>query len=611
MRCFVPFATCQRKYGARDGNKPKLFSLFQPSHFWLQVQIFGLLINCLTILVVVDQDLMASEEQENIVSAGTASVPMIPPEGYLSPADVLTKIRELEPNSKARVLQIATTHEGREVLVMAFAEKETSGRPAILIVANPSGDRPVATQVAMNLCEHFATGGSPLIDVATVYIAPLVNPDAAEHTFAGGEPWRGGQIDEDRDGFMDEDPPEDVNGDGLVLQMRVADPTGEWRIDDSDARFMRKAKRDEGESGGWRLLSEGFDNDYDRKINEDGKGGIEFEANWPHRWREHNPESGRFQLSEPETHGLADFVLEHPNIALVVVLGAEDNLSQPPEGIDNVDPQSTEPLKQDAALIKLLAERLLKDVKQKPRAAEHGFGNFADWAYYQFGVLVLESAVWSPPLEVKIADESDNEDEGEESKESENPQGEGDEDETPDGVKLLRWNDQILGGAGFVQWTPFKHPELGDVEIGGWKPFVLHNPPAGEIGALSQRWIALLDSLAHDFASLSWEKAEVSDFGNGTFDARITLINKGLFPTITQMGERTRRHLPVRVTMDLPEAGQLLIGKLVQSVSRIQGLGDSREFRWVYRLPEGAEPARVRAVSQTAGEAIAVLEVKK
>ena len=631
MRCFVPFATCQRKYGARDGNKPKLFSLFQPSHFWLQVQIFCLLINCLTILVGVGQDLMASEEQENIVSAGTVSVPMIPPEGYLSPADILTNIRKLEQNSKARVLQIATTHEGREVLVMAFAEKETPGRPAILIVANPSGDRPVATQITMNLCEHFAAGGSPLIDVATVYIAPLVNHDAAEHAFAGGEPWRGRQIDEDRDGFMDEDPPEDVNGDGLVLQMRVADSTGEWRLDDSDARFMRKAKRDEGESGGWRLLREGFDNDYDRKINEDGKGGIEFEANWPHRWREHNPESGRFQLSEPETHGLADFMLAHPNIALVVVFSAEDNLSQPPEGIDNVDPQSTEPLKQDAALIKLLAERLLKDIKQKPRTAEHGFGNFADWAYYQFGTLVLESAVWSPPLDVKVADESDKEDEGEESKESENPQGEEDKkssgvalsrqlssdvqnsykDETPDGVKLLRWNDQILGGAGFIQWTPFKHPELGDVEIGGWKPFVLHNPPAGEIEALSQRWIALLDSLAQDFASLSWEKAEANVLGNGTFDARITLVNKGLFPTITQMGERTRRYLPVRVTLELPETGQLLIGKRVQSVSRLQGLGGSREFRWVYQLPEGAEPARVRAVSQTAGEAIAVLEVKK
>ena len=149
------------------------------------------------------------------------------------------------------------------------------------------------------------------------------------------------------------------------------------------------------------------------------------------------------------------------------------------------------------------------------------------------------------------------------------------------------------------------------MEIGGWKPFVLHNPPAGEIEALSQRWIAILDSLAHDFASLSWEKAEVSDFGNGAFDARITLVNKGLFPTITQMGERTRRYLPVRVTLELPETGQLLIGKRVQSVSRLQGLGGSREFRWVYQLPEGAEPARVRAVSQTAGEAIAVLEVKK
>ena len=36
---------------------------------------------------------------------------------------------------------------------------------------------------------------------------------------------------------------------------------------------------------------------------------------------------------------------------------------------------------------------------------------------------------------------------------------------------LLAFSDKDLQGAGFVAWTPFKHPQLGDVEIGGFAPY--------------------------------------------------------------------------------------------------------------------------------------------
>lgn len=533
-------------------------------------------IACLLILTVSSQALIATGEQEKATS----------PEGYISPANAIAKVQELGQKEGVKIIQIATTPGGRQILALAFAEKDVPGRPAILIVADPTGDRPVGTQIALALCE--AKIDSPLFNAATVYVVPVANPDAAEHAFTGGDPWRGGAVDEDRDGLMDEDPPEDLNGDGLILQMRIADPTGEWCMDNNDPRSMRRANRDKGESGGWRLLREGIDNDSDRQFNEDGHGGVQLEANWPHRWREHDIPSGRFQLSEPETHGLADFMLERPNIVLVIVLGAEDNISQPPEGIDKVEPQSTEPLKQDAALIKLLADRILKDVKDRPRTAEHGSGNFADWAYYHFGALVLESSVWSAPADEKESKETD------------------DKDKASDDVKLLRWNDLVLAGKGFVNWTPFKHPQLGDVEIGGWKPFVQNNPPAGEIEALAKQWISFLDSLAGDFARLSWEKMEVRELGGGIYDARITLVNNG-GPTGSQMSEITRRPLPLRILLELPEGSKLLIGRRIHSIPRMKGLGDYREFRWVYKLPEGADPARVRVVSQTAGEAIAVL----
>ena len=34
-------------------------------------------------------------------------------------------------------------------------------------------------------------------------------------------------------------------------------------------------------------------------------------------------------------------------------------------------------------------------------------------------------------------------------------------------VAALKWNDEVLGGEGFVDWRPCEHPQLGPVEIGG------------------------------------------------------------------------------------------------------------------------------------------------
>lgn len=37
-----------------------------------------------------------------------------------------------------------------------------------------------------------------------------------------------------------------------------------------------------------------------------------------------------------------------------------------------------------------------------------------------------------------------------------------------DDLKLMRWNDEEEEGRAFTDWTPFEHPQLGLVEIGGW-----------------------------------------------------------------------------------------------------------------------------------------------
>ena len=534
-----------------------------------------------------------------------------PPAGYLAPDDVVSRAQALVATSaNARTHEVARTDEGRGLYVVSIGEEETPGRPGVLIVADPDGDRPIASQVALGLLERLLQADASIAQAASVYIVPVANPDGAAHAFAGESPWRGWPVDDDRDGRTDEDPAEDINEDGMVLQMRVADPTGAWWRDETDQRAMVEADPAKGEAGGYRLMTEGVDNDSDRLMNEDGVGGVRLEANWPHRWREHARDAGPFQLSEPESHGLIEFMLGHPNISTVIVLGAEDNTAEPADGGDDADPDSTEPLADDARVLRILGERLWEGSDQKPQGAEHGAGGFADWAYFQYGALVVESALWAPPLDPPD-DESDDGDPGPDEAEGE-AESDGDSNPTPsDEAKLLAWNDATYNGAAFATWSPYTHPDLGDVEIGGWLPLTLHNPPASTIPELVDRCAAFVESLADDLPRIEWVKVEVAEVADRLFDARATLMNGRLLPTVTAMGERTGRPLPIRVLIDLPDGAELVAGRSAHVVYRLLGRGDSRDFRWLYRVPRGLPDARLRAVSQAAGAAVMELEASR
>src|SRR5690606_8922977 len=124
-----------------------------------------------------------------------------------------------------------------------------------------------------------------LLDNHAVYILPRVNPDGAEQMFATLKSFRrtnAAKFDADNDGRVDEDGPEDLNGDGFITVMRVKDPDGEYAPLADDARLMKRADAAKGEAGGWRVYWEGTDNDHDGFINEDGPGGVDLNRNFQH-----------------------------------------------------------------------------------------------------------------------------------------------------------------------------------------------------------------------------------------------------------------------------------------------------------------------------------------
>ncbi len=114
---------------------------------------------------------------------------------------------------------------------------------------------------------------------------------------------------------------------------------------------------------------------------------------------------------------------------------------------------------------------------------------------------------------------------------------------------LLAWSDKELGGKGFVAWKPFKHPTLGDVEIGGAVPFTDNTPPAKMVDGLLKGQVPWVFEIAKKMARIKIADAAVKRLGGGVYEVKAWLENTGDLPYPTAMARRNERVLPVVVTL--------------------------------------------------------------
>jgi murein tripeptide amidase MpaA len=114
-----------------------------------------------------------------------------------------------------------------------------------------------------------------LVDESTSYVVPRINPDGAELAMAKvpkyirsgvrSYPW------EEKDEGLH---PQDINQDGRILQMRLKDPNGDWKISSLNSRLMEKRRPDERDGQFYRLLNEGLLEDFDGFIIKTKRGRI-------------------------------------------------------------------------------------------------------------------------------------------------------------------------------------------------------------------------------------------------------------------------------------------------------------------------------------------------
>jgi hypothetical protein len=162
---------------------------------------------------------------------------------------------------------------------------------------------------------------------------------------------------------------------------------------------------------------------------------------------------------------------------------------------------------------------------------------------------------------------------------------------------LLAWGDKELGGKGFAAWKPFKHPTLGDVEVGGAVPFADNTPPAKMVEGLVKGQVPWVLEVAKKMARIKIADAKVKSLGAGVYEVKVWVENAGGLPYPTAMGRRNERLLPVIVTLS-GQGVDIVEGRKRSLVQAVPAHG-TQPVTWIVRA---AKPVKIeiRAETQTA-----------
>jgi len=638
---------------------------------------------------------------------------------YHNYAEMTAMLQNLANANKnlAKLESIGKTLEKRDLWLLQIANPAgvpLAERPALLVAANFEADHLIGSELACFIADYlvknYASNANvkQRLDNDVIYIMPRLNPDGAEFMWAPVKWARRANTkpyDDDNDGRLDEDGPEDLNKDGVITVMRVKDPNGVYVIDPEEPRLMKKADPKKGEKGEYALYWEGRDHDGDGFIGEDPPGGVNINRNFMHEYPYYKPESGRTMVSEVETRSVMEWMVAHRNVAAILTFGESDNLIVAPNSsgrlntakqLDLVEfanagiagankvgmfaagtmrgfgrgggefiivteemireftgggrggqTTATQPTgararmparapattvnTSDVDYFRTISTKYIEltGIRQQPLVVKPE-GAFFQVGYFQFGVPSFSTPGWGlseaqrgqgmpgrsemsggqPPAAGGQAQAAQMQSQfaalmgqrggggGRSAFTAGAVDSSGAEQAQAIDRQLLQWLDREKID-GFVAWAKFKHPDLGDVEIGGFKPYVAINPLAAKIAELGKAHAEFAVYLSSLFPKIGIAKLDAVNHGGGIFRIKAEVENSGFLPTSLAHALTARAVKPSMVQIQVAPESILSGNPKTNSIQTLAGSGGRAKFEWLIKAKPG-DKIELKVVSQKA-----------
>jgi hypothetical protein len=163
------------------------------------------------------------------------------------------------------------------------------------------------------------------------------------------------------------------------------------------------------------------------------------------------------------------------------------------------------------------------------------------------------------------------------------------EHETHSRQVLQWWDQQDSPEPLFVAWTPFDHPQLGSIEIGGFRYPHQANPTQAALSEIVKGTYRFTLEHARKHPWVRLEDLSVTAVGGNVFRVRARVANRGAFPTsVTNKGESLRRLFPTRVEFCPADGVELLSSQGHMALGHLKGLTDSRLVEWFVSAPRSS-----------------------
>lgn len=512
------------------------------------------------------------------------------------------------------------SHEGRDLTLVTVTDASTGShetKPAHWVDASIHAVELTGTVAACHLLHHLVgrhgEGDARVreaLATRTFYVVPRVNPDGAEWVLADRPKFRRSSVRKWpwTDGYRWPGyEMEDIDGDGRILEMRVADPNGAW-IENPEAPGLMMQVPLAGPPQGarrYRVLVEGSVNDYDGftipvpRASE----GLDLNRNFPAGWSTGVTGSGDHPLSEPEIDALVRAIVARPNICGYNAYHTSGGVllrpssTQPDSSLPAVDVWAyTELGKAGTEATQYPVHSVYEDFTWDKTNLMSGAAD--DWVYEHLGVFGWTTEFWDvyhAATGERLATDSWFVGAGDEQK-----------------LAVYRWVREHAPD-GHVDWYPFEHPELGPVELGGWNGLISWtNPPLSRLRdeVTPHAEFAVTQALASP--RLELVRLMATALGGEAWRVEAGIANSGWLPTnVSERANKENLTLPVTAEIGGLDAsavvGQVrrqcgqLAGRLATRLhDGLDGTPDRVLIAWTVTAPSGTD-VTVTAAHQRAG----------
>ena len=368
-----------------------------------------------------------------------------------------------------------------------------------------------------------------ILEEKTLYFIPRINVDGMEEDLLGKGNYRGSlkPFHEKEDGVYTTD----IDGDGIIIKMRIPNENGEWRCSEEDPRLL--VRRMPGDTKG--PFYDVFDEGLVRgevttplkasKLECDRDPNREFPFDWDRKTigENYRYSAGNYPLEDAETRALADFIIIHNNIHTIV-----DEHSYMSAYISPMEFYKEKPSQpEDSMLMYEIGEAASEETGMMHAnifpLGLHGVahGSFTPWAYFERGIAAWCCENWN----IRYLYDTVN---------KEHPIKKMEPLMSPEEIfqtrlALLKWDDEENGSRAFVPWHTVSHPQLGEVEVGGFQEnYVIWNPPADHLEEECKRSLKFIMRCIRAVSQLEAEEVRTEKIEQG-YRIAVKIKNKGLF----------------------------------------------------------------------------------